>query len=124
MKECYQYQTLLEQNFLIALGTDFPVEKINPIHTFHAAVFRKNDLGQPLNGFQKNEALSRTDALKGMTIWAALANFEENEKGSLEIGKSGDMVVLNTEILSQDENEILKTKVIYTIINGENVFNY
>lgn len=124
LKECYQYQTLLEQNFLIALGTDFPVEKINPIHTFHAAVFRKNDLGQPLNGFQKNEALSRTDALKGMTIWAALANFEENEKGSLEIGKSGDMVVLNTEILSQDENEILKTKVKYTIINGENVFNY
>jgi predicted amidohydrolase YtcJ len=59
-----------------------------------------------------------------MTIWAALANFEETEKGSLEIGKSGDMVVLNTEILSQDENDILNTKVLYTIINGENVYNF
>ena len=59
-----------------------------------------------------------------MTIWAALANFEENEKGSLEIGKSGDMVILNTEILSQEENDILKAKVIYTIIDGENVYNY
>lgn len=124
LKECYQYQTLLEQNFLIALGTDFPVEKINPIYTFYAAVFRKNNLGKPLSGFQKNEALSRINALKGMTIWAALANFEESEKGSLEIGKSGDMVVLNTEILSQQENDILNTKVIYTIIDGENVYNY
>ena len=124
LKECYQYQTLLEQNFLIALGTDFPVEKINPIYTFHAAVFRKNSSGKPLSGFQKKEALSRINALKGMTIWAALANFEENEKGSLEIGKSGDMVVLNTEILSHKENDILKTKVIYTIIDGEKVYNY
>jgi predicted amidohydrolase YtcJ len=114
----------LEQNFLIALGTDFPVEKINPIYTFYAAVFRKNNTRKPLSGFQKNESLSRINALKGMTIWAALANFEENEKGSLEIGKSADMVVLNTEILSQDENDILKTKVIYTIIDGENVYNY
>ena len=124
LKECYQYQSLLEQNFLIALGTDFPVEKINPIYTFYAAVFRKNNMGKPLSGFQKNESLSRINTLKGMTIWAALANFEENEKGSLEIGKSADMVVLNTEILSQEENDILKTKVIYTIIDGENVYNY
>jgi predicted amidohydrolase YtcJ len=124
LKECYQYQTLLEQNFLIALGTDFPVEKINPIYTFYAAVFRKNNMGKPLSGFQKNEALNRINALKGMTIWAALANFEESEKGSLEIGKSGDLVVLNTEILSQEENDILNTKVLYTIIDGENVYNY
>ena len=114
----------MEQNFLIALGTDFPVEKINPIYTFYSAVFRKNNMGKPLSGFQKNEALKRINALKGMTIWAALANFEENEKGSLEIGKSGDMVVLNTEILSQEENDILNTKVVYTIIDGENVYNY
>ena len=114
----------MEQNFLIALGTDFPVEKINPIYTFYAAVFRKNNMGKPLSGFQKNEALTRINALKGMTIWAALANFEESEKGSLEIGKSGDLVVLNTEILSQEENDILNTKVLYTIIDGENVYNY
>ena len=121
---CYRYKTLYEENFLIALGTDFPVEKINPINTFFSAVFRKSFDGRPVNGFQKNEALSRINALKGMTIWAALANFEENDKGSLEIGKSGDMVVLNKNILIVDEKDILKTKVLYTIINGEIVYKY
>ena len=124
MSNCYRYKTLYEKNFLIALGTDFPVEKINPINTFFSAVFRKSFDGLPVNGFQKNEALSRINALKGMTIWAALANFEENEKGSLEIGKSGDMVVLNKNILIVDEKDILKTKVLYTIINGEIVYKY
>ena len=122
--DCYRYKTLFEENFLIALGTDFPVEKINPINTFFAAVFRKSFNGLPINGFQKNEALSRINTLKGMTIWSALANFEENEKGSLEIGKSGDMVVLNNNILIVEEKDILKTKVLYTVINGEIVYKY
>ena len=121
---CYRYKTLFEENFLIVLGTDFPVEKINPINTFFAAVFRKNFNRLPISGFQKNEALSRINALKGMTIWSALSNFEENEKGSLEIGKSGDMVVLNKNILIVDEKDILQTKVLYTVINGEIVYRY
>ena len=119
---CYRYQTLFEENRIIALGTDFPVEEINPIHTFYAAVFRKNKEGLPLSGFQKNEALNRIEALKGMTIWAALANFEENEKGSLEINKSADMVVLDKDILDENQLEILNTKVQYTIIDGEIVY--
>ena len=119
---CYRYQTLFEENRIIALGTDFPVEEINPIHTFYAAVFRKNKEGLPLSGFQKNEALNRLEALKGMTIWAALANFEENEKGSLEINKSADMVVLDKDILDENQLEILNTKVQYTIIDGEIVY--
>lgn len=118
LANCYRYHTLYSENNIIALGTDFPVEEINPINTFFAAVFRKNKDGLPLNGFQKSESLERLNALKGMTIWAALANFEEKEKGSIEIGKSADFVVLSHDILKVDENEILKTKVIYTIVDG------
>ena len=122
LTNCYRYQTLFEENRIIALGTDFPVEEINPIHTFYAAVFRKNKDGLPLNGFQKNESLNRLDALKGMTIWPALANFEENEKGSLEINKSADMIVLDKDILDENQKKILNTKVLYTIIDGEIVY--
>lgn len=122
LTNCYRYQTLFEENRIIALGTDFPVEEINPIHTFYAAVFRKNKDGLPLNGFQKNESLNRLDALKGMTIWPALANFEENEKGSLEINKAADMIVLDKDILDENQKKILNTKVIYTIIDGEIVY--
>ena len=122
LSNCYQYFSLFEQNALIALGTDFPVEKINPIHTFYAAVFRKNFEGLPIGGFQKDESLTREQALKGMTIWAALANFEENEKGSLEIGKSADFVVLNKDLFTTKENEILNIKVINTIVSGEIVY--
>ena len=120
---CYQYYSLFKQNKLIALGTDFPVEEINPINTFYAAVFRKNSSGNPIEGFQKDQALTRMEAIKGMTIWAALSNFEENEKGSLEIGKFADMVVLNKDLFTEKQSEILNTKVLKTIVNGEVVYS-
>ena len=122
LQNCYRYYQLKTQNNLIALGTDFPVEKINPIHTFYAATFRKNYEDKPLGGFQPDESLSRVDALKGMTIWAAVANFEENEKGSIEKGKSADLTILNTDLITCEENEILNTKVLYTIVDGEIVY--
>ena len=122
LQNCYRYYQLKSQNNLIALGTDFPVEKINPIHTFYAATFRKNYEDKPLGGFQPDESLSRVDALKGMTIWAAVANFEENEKGSIEKGKSADLTILNTDLITCEENEILNTKVLYTIVDGEIVY--
>ena len=122
LQNCYRYYQLKTQNNLIALGTDFPVEKINPIHTFYAATFRKNYEDKPLGGFQPDESLSRVDALKGMTIWAAVANFEENEKGSIEKGKSADLTILNADLITCEENEILNTKVLYTIVDGEIVY--
>ena len=122
LQNCYRYYKLKTQNNLIALGTDFPVEKINPIHTFYAATFRKNYENKPFGGFQPDESLSRVDALKGMTIWAAIANFEENEKGSLEKGKAADLTILNTDLITCDENKILNTKVLYTIVDGEIVY--
>jgi len=108
---------------MIALGTDFPIEEINPIHTFYAAVARKNINGEPKNGFQIENALSRWEALQGMTIWAAMSNFEENEKGTLEIGKMADLVVLNKNLFTISEEEIISTKVISTYINGEEVYH-
>jgi predicted amidohydrolase YtcJ len=121
-KNSYAYQQLLMQNGLIALGTDFPIERINPIETFYAAVARKNRNGYPKNGFQIENALSREEALKGMTIWAALANFEEKEKGSLEIGKRADFVVLTNDLLNCEEEDILKTFVKATFVDGKSVY--
>ena len=122
VKDSYAYKKLLKQNGLIALGTDFPIENINPIETFYAAVARKNTKGLPKNGFQIENALTRWEALQGMTIWAALANFEENEKGSLEVGKRADFVVLNKDLMVVPEDEILSTMVISTFIDGEEVY--
>ena len=123
IKHAYAYQQLLLQNGLIALGTDFPIEGINPINTFYAAVARKDAKGYPEGGFQIENVLSRQEALKGMTIWAALSNFEENEKGSLEIGKFADFVITDKDIMKVKENELLSTKVQYTYINGEKVYS-
>jgi predicted amidohydrolase YtcJ len=122
MKRAYTYRELKEQMGMAALGTDFPVEGISPINTFYAAVVRKDKLGMPENGFQPENALDREDALRGMTIWAAMANFEENKKGSLETGKYADFVMLDQDLLRCPENSILNTKVLMTVVNGEVVF--
>ena len=90
--------------------------------TFYAAVVRKDDKGYPQEGFQTENSLSRKDALKGMTIWAALSNFEENQKGSLEIGKDADFIILDKDIMQVKESDILSTKVLSTYVNGELVF--
>ena len=122
MKGAYAYKTLLEKAGTIALGTDFPVENVSPIYTFYAAVARKDLKNYPKNGFQKEEALTREEALKGMTIWAAHANFEDKEKGSIEPGKWADFTILDRDIMKIEEDSIPKVKVLATFINGEKVF--
>jgi hypothetical protein len=122
LKGAYAYQQLLNQNKWIPLGTDFPVEDISPFKTFYAACIRKDAKGWPQNGFQMENALTRKDALRGMTIWAAKANFEESEKGSLEKGKFADFIILNTDLLKVDPASILNTVVLKTYLNGELVY--
>lgn len=122
INEAYAYKTLLEQNGMVALGTDFPVEGIGPFATFYAAVVRKDAKGFPKDGFQIENALSRKEALKGMTIWAAISNFEENEKGSLEVGKAADFIILDNDLIKTPEDKILSTQVMQTFIDGENVY--
>ncbi len=119
MPSAYAYNSLLEELGVLAIGTDFPVERIYPIENFYAAVFRKHRFGEPIDGFQMEEAISRESSLRGMTIWAALASFEEKDKGSIEIGKVADLIILNRDLLKAPESEILKTKVVHTILHGE-----
>jgi len=122
LKDAYAYKQLLKQNGWIPLGTDFPVENINPLLTFYAATVREDAKGFPKGGFQMKNALTPEEAIKGMTIWAAKANFEEKEKGSLEVGKFADFVMLDADILKTTPQNILKTKVLKTYLNGEKVY--
>lgn len=124
MKGAYAYQSLLKENGMIPLGTDFPVEDIDPLKTFYAGVFRKDTDGFPEGGFITEEALTREQALKGMTIWAALAAFEEHLKGSIEKDKLADFTILNVDLLNASEDQILNSKVLHTVVGGEVVYSY
>ncbi len=122
-KNAYAYKKLLEKSSVIAFGTDFPVEDVNPIMTFYSAVLRKDIDGFPEDGFQIENSVSRGDALFAMTIYGAYANFEEDEKGSIEVGKSADFIILDNDIIRSREERIPLTKVVATFVNGELVFN-
>ncbi len=122
VKGAYAFKQLLNQNGWIPLGTDFPVEDINPILTFYASYVRKDAKGYPLGGFQSENAISRRETLRGMTIWAAKGNFEEKEKGSIEVGKFADFIILNQDLMTIPMDKILATQVLKTFVNGEKVF--
>ena len=122
LNRAYAYKELLDWSGKIALGTDFPVEKVNPLLTFYSAVARKDVDGNPSEGFLKENALTRKEALKGMTIWAAYSNFEDSFKGSIEKGKFADFVILTKDIMKVPEQEISSAEVVATIVNGSIVF--
>jgi len=122
MKGAYAYKQLLATNGWIPCGTDFPVEEINPIYTFYAATIRKDKSGYPENGFQIENALTREEALKSMTIWAAKGSFEEDKKGSIEVGKFADFVILEKNLMTAPENELPIVRVMSTFLAGEEVF--
>lgn len=122
VKGAYAYKQLLNQNGWLPLGTDFPVEDISPFKTFLAAVVRKDAKGFPANGFQIENALTREQAIKGMTTWAAKAGFLEKEVGSIEVGKKADFIVLDKDLLKVGENDILQTTVLATYIGGLKVY--
>ena len=121
IKGAYAYNDLLKEYGKVALGTDFPIEHVSPLYTYYAATIRKDLKGYPEKGYQMNNALTRKDALKGMTIWNAYANFEEKEKGSIEVGKVADFIILENDIMTVDGSKIPNTKVIATYVNGEKV---
>ena len=118
----YAFKDLLSSSKRIALGTDFPVERVNPFHTFYSSIERKDLSGYPANGFQIENALSREETLKGMTIWGAYFNFEENEKGSIEKGKSADFIIIDQNIMEIEAARIPNTKVLKTFVDGELVY--
>jgi hypothetical protein len=122
VKYAYAYQNLLAQNGWLPNGSDFPIEDINPLYGFYAAVARKNLYGEPQEGFQMENALTREQALRAMTIWAAKTCFEEEVKGSIEAGKLADFVVLDLDLINSEISNALKAQVLQTFINGENVY--
>ncbi|MAZ26286.1 MAG: amidohydrolase [Cytophagaceae bacterium] len=121
MKGAYAYKQLLQESGVIALGTDFPVEAINPFLTFYAAVARKDVEGNPEEGFQMSGALSREEALRGMTIWAAYTNFEEDEKGSIEAGKYADFIMMDKDIMTINLDQIPRLEVNEVYLDGKKV---
>lgn len=123
IKGAYAYQTLLQQSKVLALGTDFPVEKVSPLLTFYAAVARQDLDGYPSGGYFAEQALSREQALKGMTTWAAYSNFEEHEKGLLKPGYFADITVLSKDLLVIDAAEIPQVSVKSVFLSGERVKN-
>jgi predicted amidohydrolase YtcJ len=122
VKGAYAYKQLLDQNGWLPLGTDFPVEDISPFKTFLAAVGRVDAKGFPEGGFQFENALTREQTIKGMTIWAAKASFLEKEVGSLEVGKKADFIILAQDLMHVPVNKILDTKVVATFSGGKKVF--
>ena len=113
IKFAYAYKTLLEQNGWLINGTDFPIEKISPMLTFYSSVARH---------WMTHDKLSREDALRSMTIWAAKGYFAESRTGSIEVGKEADFVILSDDIMTIEDEKIPEVKVVNTFINGEMVF--
>ena len=119
----YAYKKLLDMSGRISLGTDFPVEEVSPLLTFFAAVARQDKNLYPEGGYLSKNKLSRMEALSGMTEWGAYANFEEDQKGSIEVGKVADFIILDRDIILEKESNILKTRIVATLLNGNIVYS-
>jgi predicted amidohydrolase YtcJ len=122
LEGAYAWQTLLKTGVLIAGGSDAPVERGEPMIEFYAAVARRDQKGFTGEGWHAEQAVSREQALRMFTLWAARAAFEEKMKGSIEVGKLADLTVLSADIMKIPEPEILKTRCLMTVIGGEIVY--
>ena len=122
IKGAYAFRQLLEENGWLPNGSDFPVEQINPLFGFYAAVVRKDHSGYPEGGFQMENAISREQALRAMTIWAAKAGKEEDLKGSIEPGKLADLVVTDADLMHAPDESLFQIKVQSTYSGGELVY--
>ena len=122
VKGAYAFKNLMQQNSLIAFGSDFPVEHPNPMFGFHSAVARQDAKNFPAGGYQMENAVDRKSALLGMTRWAAYANFEDHLRGSIAPGKQADFVVLDRDIMTVPNPQLRDTKVKQTWIGGERVY--
>jgi len=123
VRHAYAYKDLEQALGLLPLGTDMPVEDIDPIKTFYAATVRKDSDGFPQEGYHKDQSLSRQSALHGMTLWAAIANFQDKSVGSIEVGKFADLVVLDRNLLTSSPESILDAKILRTFVSGIETYN-
>ena len=122
IRGAYAWRSLLNTGVVIPSGTDFPVEEVNPLLTFHAAVTRQDPTNWPIGGWYPEQKMTREEALQSMTIWPAYAGFQESMLGSLTPGKYADFVVLDRDIMRIPDTEILATRVVSTWIGGKRVY--
>ncbi len=122
IKGAYAWRSLLNTGVIIPNGSDFPVEQVNPLISFHAAVSRQDAANAPAGGWHPEQVMTRSEALKAMTLWPAYAAFQESTMGSLSAGKYADFVVLDRDIMTVPANEILQTRVMSTWIGGRAVY--
>jgi hypothetical protein len=118
----YAWRSLLATGIVVPNGSDFPVEAVNPLLSFHSAVSRQDAQSWPAGGWMPEQRMTRDEALKSMTIWPAYAGFQESIMGSLAPGKLADFVVLDRDIMTVAERDILGTSVIATYIGGKAVY--
>ena len=118
----YAWRSLLDTGVIIPNGSDFPVEGVNPLRSFHAAISRQDERGWPPGGWHPEQKMTREEALKSMTIWPAFASFMDKDAGSLTTGKYADFVILDRDIMTVAPNEVLGTSVVSTWVAGKAVY--
>ena len=122
IKGAYAWRTLLNSGVIIPNGSDFPVEEVNPLISFHSAISRQDQTDWPPGGWYPEQVMTRAEALKSMTIWPAYAGFQEKLMGSLTPGKYADFVILDRDIMTVPASEILETRVMSTWLGGKAVY--
>lgn len=122
LKGAYAFKDLLNLYGKVAIGTDFPVEHYNPMYSFHAAIARQDADNYPDGGFQMENALTREETLRGMTIWSAYGTFQEDKRGSIEKGKDADFFIMEEDLMTAPHEKIRNIRPIRTVVAGETVF--
>jgi len=118
----YAWRSLLSTGVVVPNGSDFPVEAVNPLFSFHSAVSREDADNWPTGGWMPEQRMTRAEALESMTIWPAYAAFQEQLMGSITPGKLADFVILDRDIMTVPEKDILGTSVLATYIGGKAVY--
>ncbi len=116
------FRRFIESGSILPNGTDSPVEPVNPYHSLYAAVTRSDLAGQPPGGWHPDERMTREEALRSHTIWAAYAQFEEDSTGSIEAGKLADLVVIDRDYMNCPEDEIKDIQALRTVLGGETLY--
>jgi predicted amidohydrolase YtcJ len=122
LRGAYAWRSLIESGVIIPNGSDFPVEHVNPLISFKASVSRQDARGWPSGGWFPEQRMTRDEALKSMSLWAAYAGFQENELGSLTAGKRADFVVLDQDIMRVPDAMLQDTRVLSTWVGGRRVY--
>jgi predicted amidohydrolase YtcJ len=123
VKGAYAWRTILNAGGRLALGSDFPVELVNPFHGIHAAVTRQDQKNWPAGGWYPDQRLTLAEAIRGFTLDAAYAAFEETSRGTIEPGKLADLTIVEGDLFSMPATDLFKAKVRYTVVGGEVVFD-